>query len=115
MPWYFYNGQVPVPVTRVDGAICVVRPRGYIEAKPENVRKYGAKMVRTAPPRAAVTEVRVPPQPVPTVEELRSAPVEAGAAPKFADVVAETGVTHDMKNLPPRPPVPRRRRPAENE
>lgn len=87
MPWYFYNGSVPVPVQRIDGEIVSVRPRSYIETKPEHVRKFGPKMSRTAPPRDAAQEEREPPLPSPGADEITPS--------VFAEKISEIGVTKD--------------------
>lgn len=94
MPWYFYNGTIPVPVQRVDGEIVSVRPRTHIEAKPEAVRKFGTKMSRTGPPKGLSGAVNSAPLAPPSVDEIAKSPLAAA--------VSELGVTKD----PAVPPAP---------
>lgn len=89
MPWYFYSGNVPVPVKRVDGEIVSVRPRSHIEAKLEDIRKYGTRMARCAPPKDMAPPV--PPAPEP------EAPIKGSS---LAAAIKELGITKDS-GVPP--------------
>lgn len=53
MPWYFYNGQVPVPVETEAGAVQVVAPRSKVLASHKGAARHGASMRRCAGPSSA--------------------------------------------------------------
>lgn len=94
MAWYFYNGRVPVPVRRVDGVVVSVSPRGYVEANPQDVRKFGSKMRRCAPPKEEVERAALVP---PTVIE----PPKSSSPLSMA--IKEKGVTSDPGTPPSKP------------
>ena len=91
MAWYFYNGRVPVPVRRVDGVVVSVSPRGYVEANPQDVRKFGSKMRRCAPPKEEVERAALVPHTV--IEPPKS-------SSPMSMSIKEKGITSD----PARPP-----------
>jgi hypothetical protein len=93
MPWYFYNGRVPVPVKRVDGVVVSVTPRGYVEAKPQDVRKFGSKMRRCAAPKEEVEKASLTP-PTEVATPTKPSPL--------SEAIKEKGVTRDPKT-PPKP------------
>jgi hypothetical protein len=90
MPWYFYSGAIACPVRRIDGEIVSVRPRSKVEAKHEDVRKFGSKMSRCAPPES-----------LPVHEEPLAAPGPGEISPsRLAQAVLERGVTKDPAVAP---------------
>ena len=98
MPHYFYSGNIPVPVVRIDGEIVSVKPRSVIEAKPQDVRKYGSRMTRTAP-----RGVKIALQAPAPLAEMKPSPM--------AERIEELGGSRSKDGLPPvtvpkiRPPV----------
>lgn len=90
MPWYFYNGRVPVPVKSVDGVVVSVPPRGHVEASPNDVRKYGSRMRRCAPPAGAADAAK--PEPTVVAPPKKVSPLAAA--------VKEKGVTSDPARAP---------------
>ena len=80
MPWYFYNGQVPVPVKTANGTVVSVPPRGHIEADPQAVKKYGSKMRRCAPPKSAVEAQAKTPKTI--IEPPKAGPLAAKISEK---------------------------------
>lgn len=106
MPWFFYNGRVPVPVKRVDGVVVSVPPRGHVEARADDVRKFGSSMRRCAPPQKEVERARLTP---PTEIALPTKPSA------FSEAISEKGVTRDPAVAPKRLTQPEERALATDE